>query len=62
MKKTIWLYKLTNATGTERVITSSLTDKLLQWEQLKVQEQFAGQGTHTVLMPQGTNPQVLITK
>lgn len=57
--------KIAEANGvaeSNRVITSSLTDKLLQWEQLKVQAQFAGQGTHTVLMPQGTNPQVLITK
>lgn len=45
-----------------KTLAASLSSQLLQWEQLKVQAQFAGQGTHTVLIPQGTSPQVLISK
>lgn len=42
------------------ILNQSLTPQLLEWERLKVQAQFAGEGTHTVLIPQGTTPQVLI--
>jgi len=37
-----------------RKIAESLSDKLLQYKQLEVQEKFAGAGTHTVIMPSNT--------
>lgn len=42
------------------ILNQSITPQLLEWERLKVQAQFAGEGTHTVLIPQGVTPQVLI--
>lgn len=43
-------------------IAASLSPNLLQYKALEVQEQFAGQGTHTVIMPQNTGALVSIGK
>lgn len=43
-----------------RIIAESLTDKYLQFKQIEAMEHFAGEGTHTVLMPTGVTPLVNI--
>lgn len=45
-----------------RKVAESLTPNLLQYKALEVQEKFAGQGTHTVIMPQNTGALVNIGK
>lgn len=39
-----------------RIISESLTDKYLQFKQIEAMEMFAGDGTHTVLIPIDTKP------
>lgn len=50
--------KRVEAEGTARanqILAASLTDQFLRYEQIKMQREFAGNGTHTVLLPQSTN-------
>lgn len=39
-----------------KIISDSLTDKYLQYRALEAQEKFAGEGTHTVLLPTNVTP------
>jgi regulator of protease activity HflC (stomatin/prohibitin superfamily) len=45
-----------------RILSSSLTPQLLELKRLEAQKAFAGQGTHTVLMPANTSANVFVGK
>ena len=41
-------------------INRTLTPAFLRYKEIEAMQRFAGEGTHTVLMPHGTNPLVNI--
>lgn len=45
-----------------RILSSSLTPQLLELKRLEAQKAFAGQGTHTVLMPANASANVFVGK
>lgn len=57
--------KRVEAEGTAKanaILASSLTDQFLRYEQIKMQREFAGKGTHTVLMPSNATPLIGVGK
>lgn len=45
-----------------RILAESVTDQFIRYEQVKALREFAGQGTHTVLLPQDARPLVNVGK
>lgn len=55
--------KRVEAEGTAKangILSASLTDQYIRYKQVEALQSFAGQGTHTVLLPQGASTNILV--